>query len=85
MRLIMEFELLLLSIYLVKTESVEWEKERSKASAMSKSRSLWAKWNRYEWSQSQSLMLKSPVITQKLQIFASVFFRYFEADWLVSE
>ena len=85
MRLMTEFELFALSKYLVETWLVGCEKDKSKASAMSTSKSLWTEWKEYEGFQLLSLILKSPVMTKTLWMFASVFFRYFEADWLASE
>ena len=50
MRLITEFELFLLSKYLVEKRLVEYDKNKSKVSTMSTSISLWIKWKIYEES-----------------------------------
>ena len=84
-KLMIEFKSLLLSKYLVGTGLVKCENERSKVSAIAKSKLLYIKWNRYSGFQSLSLILKSLVIIKTFQMLASVSFRYFKANWLESE
>ena len=60
-RLMTEFEPLLLFKYLIETKLVECKKYRSKASAISISKSLWTEWKRYKGSQ---LLLWQPLDTK---------------------
>jgi len=84
-KLITEFESLLLSEYLVGTELEGCKNEKLKESAFSRSRSLCTEWNKYSESQPLSLILKSLVMTITFWMLTSVSLRYFKVDWLESE
>jgi len=70
-----------LSEYLVGTWLVGLEIHRFIESAMSVRRSWWTEWWENKGFQLLFLMLKSPIMTRTLSIFALVFFRYFKAVW----
>jgi len=76
---------LLLSEYLVETWLIGTERLRLKESAMIIKSSLIDKWWRNKGSHKLLQMLKSPVITKRLQMLISVSLRYFIAEWEESE
>ena len=78
---ITEFESLLLLEYLVGTWLIGTKRLRLKESAMIIRSSLIDKWWRNKGSHKLSWMLKSLVITNRLQMLISVSLRYFIAEW----
>jgi len=84
-KLMTEFESLLLSEYLVGTGLEGCENERLKESTISRSKSLCTEWNEYSEFQPLSLILKSLVMTITFWMLTSVSLRYFQVDWLESE
>ena len=85
MRLITKFESWSLSEYLIETCWTECESLRLNKLAMSNKILLWIEWNRYDKSQSLSLILKSLAMTRTLWRLALVSLRYFKAEWGLSE
>jgi len=81
----MELELFSLLEYWVGTCWMGDNKVRSKKYAISTKPLLWKEWKGYEESQLLSLILKLPAIIKTFWIFASVFLKYFKAEWLLSE
>ena len=80
-----EFESLLLLEYLVGTWLIGHERFRLKESAMIIRLSLIEEWWGKDRSHKLSQILKSPVITRRLQMFTSVFLKYFKAVCKESE
>ena len=76
-----EFESLSLSEYLVGTWLVGTDRLRLKESAITIRSSLIEEWWINNESQRLLQMLKSPIITRRLQILISVSLRYFITEW----
>lgn len=84
-RSITEFDLFVLSKYLVGTWLVDLDRHKSIKSTMLVRRSLLKKWYEKDRFQILSLMLKSLIMIKTLWILTSVSFRYFKAVWLKSK
>ena len=75
-----EFESLLLLEYLVRTLLIGHNRFKLKESATIMRLSLIEEWWGKDGSYKLSQILKSPVITRRLQMFTSVSLRYFKAE-----
>ena len=81
MRSMTEFVSLGLSVYLVGTWLVEDNKNKWNESVIIIKLLLIDKWCGKDESHKLSLILKSSTIIRRFQIFTSVSFRYFKAEW----
>ena len=81
MRLIVEFELSWLLVYLIGTWEIWLEILNWNKLALSMSNLLCTEWLGNKESYKLSLMLKSPIIMRTLLILALVSLRYFKAIW----
>ena len=81
MRSTTEFELFVLSEYLVGIWLIGTDRFKLKESAIIRRSSLIDEWWENEGSYKLSWMLKSPVIMRRFQMFTSVSLRYFRAVW----
>ena len=84
-KLMTEFESLVLLEYLVETWLIEYNRLKLKESAITKRLSLMEEWWLNNRSHKVSQILKSPVITRRFWMLNSVFLRYFITEWEESE
>ena len=80
-----EFDLLFESEYLVGTQLVRKDSSRLNESAIVIRSSLITEWWGKDGSQILSLILKSPVMIKRFEIFTSVSLKYFKAEYKESE
>ena len=80
-----EFDLLFESEYLVGTQLVRKDSSRLNESAIVIRSSLITEWWGKDGSQILSLILKSPVMIKRFEIFTSVSLKYFKVEYKESE